>query len=182
MTIIRKYGNRRLYDTSASRYVNLEDVAALVRGGEEVTVLDAKTEEDLTREVLLQIILEAHGGLDFLPVGLLRRIIRATGEEPAQRLLRQQLGTALGLLHDQLDRMEGQFSKMFPGYFAARGPRPSPARGEAPRAAAPPPEEAPEEEAPAPKGAAPSGGGEGELDALRARLASLEKRLGKGGR
>jgi polyhydroxyalkanoate synthesis repressor PhaR len=182
MTLIRKYGNRRLYDTQASRYINLDDLAALVRGGEEVKVVDAKTEEDLTREVLLQVILELQGGLDFLPVALLRRIIRATGDEPAQRLLRQQLSTAFELLHAQFDRLEAQFGTLFPGFFGGGRPTATPSPKPAPT---PPPEEpeAPEEppSAAAPKGEEPAAEPAGdELDALRARLAALEKRLKRG--
>ncbi len=74
--VIRKYGNRRLYDTSASRYVNLEDVAALIRKGVELEVVDAKTGEDLTRVVLTQIIVEdAKEQPTGLPLELLRQII-----------------------------------------------------------------------------------------------------------
>ena len=54
--LIKKYGNRRLYDTAGSRYVNLDNLAAMVRAGREVRVLDAKTGRDLTRVTLTQII------------------------------------------------------------------------------------------------------------------------------
>src|SRR5690242_1403213 len=54
--VIKKYGNRRLYDTSASRYVNLEEIAGMVRNGTDVQVVDAKTGEDLTRATLMQVI------------------------------------------------------------------------------------------------------------------------------
>lgn len=74
--VIRKYANRRLYDTSASRYVNLEDLAALIRNGTEVQVLDAKTGQDLTRVTLTQIILEdARDEPTGLPLDLLRKLI-----------------------------------------------------------------------------------------------------------
>jgi len=56
--VIKKYENRRVYDTSKSRYVNLEDLAELIREGADVQVVDAKTGEDLTRVTLTQIILE----------------------------------------------------------------------------------------------------------------------------
>jgi len=56
--VIKKYANRRLYDTSAGRYVNLEDLAARIRKGEEIQVLDAASGEDLTRVILTQIIVE----------------------------------------------------------------------------------------------------------------------------
>jgi polyhydroxyalkanoate synthesis repressor PhaR len=77
--VIRKYENRRLYDTSASRYINLEDVAALVRNGTEVKVVDAKTGEDLTRVTLTQIIVEeAKDQPAGLPLELLRQMILAS--------------------------------------------------------------------------------------------------------
>ena len=56
--VIKKYENRRLYDTSASRYVNLTDIAVLVRKGFDVRVVDSKTGEDLTRSILMQVIAE----------------------------------------------------------------------------------------------------------------------------
>ena len=77
--VIKKYGNRRLYDTSASRYVNLEELAALIRNGADVQVVDARTGEDLTRLTLTQIIVEdakaePHG----LPIEFLKQLIMAT--------------------------------------------------------------------------------------------------------
>ena len=77
--VIKKYENRRLYDTGASRYVNLDDVARMVREGVEVQVVDARTGEDLTRVVLTQIIMEdAKGHESGLPLELLRKLIVAS--------------------------------------------------------------------------------------------------------
>jgi polyhydroxyalkanoate synthesis repressor PhaR len=77
--VIKKYANRRLYDTSSSRYINLEDIAAMVRNGKELQVLDADTGEDLTRVTLTQIIVEdAKGQPTGLPLELLRQLIVAT--------------------------------------------------------------------------------------------------------
>lgn len=77
--LIKRYPNRRLYDTSARRYVNLGDIAAAVRRGADVKVVDAKTGEDLTRVVLTQIIVEdAREQPGGLPVELLRQIISAS--------------------------------------------------------------------------------------------------------
>jgi polyhydroxyalkanoate synthesis repressor PhaR len=79
MVIIKKYPNRRLYDTSSGRYVNLDDLAAMIRKGEEIQVLDSKTGEDTTRVVLTQIILEdAKGQPTGLPLELLRQLIMAS--------------------------------------------------------------------------------------------------------
>jgi len=78
-TVIKKYPNRRLYDTSAKRYVNLDDLAALIRKGVEIQVVDAKTGENLTRLILTQIIVEdAKGGPTGLPLELLRQLIVAS--------------------------------------------------------------------------------------------------------
>jgi polyhydroxyalkanoate synthesis repressor PhaR len=77
--VIKKYENRRLYDTAASRYVNLDDVARLVREGVEVQVVDAKSGEDLTRVILTQVIMEdAKGHESGLPLELLRKLIVAS--------------------------------------------------------------------------------------------------------
>jgi len=77
--VIRKYPNRRLYDTSSRRYVNLDDLAALIRKGTELQVLDARTGEDLTRIVLTQIIVEdAKGQPTGLPLEFLRQLIMAS--------------------------------------------------------------------------------------------------------
>ena len=77
--VIKKYANRRLYDTSNSRYINLEDIGALVRNGKEVQVLDANTGEDITRVTLTQIIVEdAKGQPAGLPLELLRQLIVTT--------------------------------------------------------------------------------------------------------
>ncbi len=77
--VIKKYGNRRLYDTSSSRYVNLEDIAALIRNGKQVQVVDDKTGADLTRVTLTQIIVEdAKDGPAGLPLEFLRQLIVAS--------------------------------------------------------------------------------------------------------
>ncbi|MGD0359853.1 MAG: polyhydroxyalkanoate synthesis regulator DNA-binding domain-containing protein [Bryobacteraceae bacterium] len=77
--VVKKYENRRLYDTGASRYVNLDDVARMVRDGVEVQVLDARSGEDLTRVILTQVIMEdAKGHESGLPLDLLRKLIVAS--------------------------------------------------------------------------------------------------------
>jgi polyhydroxyalkanoate synthesis repressor PhaR len=77
--VIKKYANRRLYDTSGSRYINLVDIAALVRNGTDVQVVDAKTGEDITRVTLTQIIVEdAKEQPTGLPLELLRQLIVAS--------------------------------------------------------------------------------------------------------
>lgn len=77
--VIKKYANRRLYDTSASRYINLEDIGVLVRNGKAVQVVDANSGEDLTRVTLTQVIVEdAKGQPAGLPLELLRQLIVTT--------------------------------------------------------------------------------------------------------
>ena len=79
--VIKKYGNRRLYDTTASRYVNLDDIAGFIREGKEVRVVDAKTGQDLTRVTLTQIITEdAKNKPTGLPLELLSQLIVASDE------------------------------------------------------------------------------------------------------
>jgi polyhydroxyalkanoate synthesis repressor PhaR len=79
--VIKKYGNRRLYDTAGSRYVNLDDIARLIRQGKDVKVVDAKTGRDLTRIILTQIITEdAKDKPTGLPLELLRQLIIASDE------------------------------------------------------------------------------------------------------
>ncbi len=111
MRVLRKYSNRRLYDTSDSRYVNLDEVAGLVRQGEDLRVEDARSGADLTRETLLQVILERDGGADLLPPALLRRIIRVSSGDPARARVRQELAAGLEALHAQLDRAEGLYTR-----------------------------------------------------------------------
>src|SRR5437016_12960992 len=78
---IKKYGNRPLYDTAGSRYVNLDDIAAFIRAGKDVKVVDAKTGQDLTRVTLTQIITEdAKDKPTGLPLELLRQLIVASDE------------------------------------------------------------------------------------------------------
>lgn len=79
--VIKKYGNRRLYDSSNSKYVNLDDIAELIRAGKDVQVVDAKTGQDLTRVTLTQIITEdAKDKPTGLPLELLRQLIVASDE------------------------------------------------------------------------------------------------------
>ena len=80
-TMIKKYANRRLYDTGTSAYVTLEDLAVMVKRGEDFVVSDARTGEDITRSVLTQIIFEQEGkgGQSLLPIAFLRQLIRFYG-------------------------------------------------------------------------------------------------------
>lgn len=75
MLLVKKYPNRRLYDTRHSRYITLDDLEKTIRGGEDVSIRDAQDGRDLTQETLTQIILERSGGR-ILPASLLMRLIR----------------------------------------------------------------------------------------------------------
>jgi polyhydroxyalkanoate synthesis repressor PhaR len=81
-TTIKKYANRRLYNTASSAYVTLADLAKMVKTGEDFVVYDAKTNEDITRSVLAQIIFEQEGieGQSLLPITFLRQLIRFYGD------------------------------------------------------------------------------------------------------
>lgn len=115
MIVIKKYENRRLYDTTSSRYVNLEDVTEMVREGEEVQVVDAKTGEDLTRVVLTQIIVEGAKDKDSgLPTDMLRQIIIASGRAQQQILtsyFRFALDLYLRAHQDLRERINGARTK-----------------------------------------------------------------------
>ena len=95
--VIKKYENRRLYDTSNSRYINLEEVAEMVRKGGEVQVVDAKTNEDLTRTVLTQIIVEETKGRELgLPLELLRQLVLASDSARQRSCCRRRRRRARG--------------------------------------------------------------------------------------
>jgi len=81
-TTIKKYANRRLYNTGTSTYVTLEDLGTMLKAGEDFVVFDAKTNEDITRQVLTQIIFEQEGksGQNLLPITFLRQLIRFYGD------------------------------------------------------------------------------------------------------
>lgn len=82
--LVKKYGNRRLYDTRASRYITLDELETIIRGGADVRVIDAKTSDDLTQATLAQIILEGRRAGRLLPVPLLLQLIRMGDEALAE--------------------------------------------------------------------------------------------------
>jgi polyhydroxyalkanoate synthesis repressor PhaR len=112
--IIRKYGNRRLYDTETKQYVNLDEVAEMIRDGSEVRVVDAKTGEDLTRDILTQIIVEEtrnrNGGL---PLEILRDLVAFSGKARHEGLiwtLRSALDTYRRAQHAPVEFMRTLFA------------------------------------------------------------------------
>jgi polyhydroxyalkanoate synthesis repressor PhaR len=92
--LVKKYGNRRLYDTDESRYVRLGELAEKIRGGTDVRVVDAKTDADLTSETLAQIIFEDRNAARLLPVALLHQMIRM-GDDALAEFLGRYLTWAL---------------------------------------------------------------------------------------
>lgn len=98
--LVKKYANRRLYDTEESRYITLEELADKIRAGHDATVVDARTGDDLTQATLTQIIMESRGAARILPVPLLLQLIRLGDEALAEFLgvyLSQALETYLTL-------------------------------------------------------------------------------------
>lgn len=155
--LIKKYGNRRLYDTTGSRYVNLDDIAALIRDGKDVRVIDAKNDQDLTRVTLTQIITEdAREKPTGLPLELLRQLIVAT-DEVRQEFVTWYLKSAFDAFQNVQDAVQqhlvdAQSAILSPMDTMKKlvGMRPTP----------------------------PDGGGS-EIEALRKRVAELEARLQK---
>jgi len=82
--LIKKYGNRRLYDTGDSRYVTLDELAAKLRTGAELRIIDAQSGDDLTKATLTQIVLETGHAAKFLPVQLLTQMIRLSDDALAE--------------------------------------------------------------------------------------------------
>jgi polyhydroxyalkanoate synthesis repressor PhaR len=111
--IIKKYANRRLYNTDTSTYVTLEDLAEMVRSERDFVVYDAKTGEDLTHSVLTQIIVEQESrGTNLLPIGFLRQLIRFYGDS-MQKLVPSFLEFSL----DSLTREQEQYRRRFAHAF-----------------------------------------------------------------
>jgi polyhydroxyalkanoate synthesis repressor PhaR len=111
--IIKKYANRRLYNTDTSTYVTLEDLAEMVRSERDFVVFDAKTGEDLTHAVLTQIIVEQESrGTNLLPIRFLRQLIRFYGDS-IQRLVPSYLEFSLDTLTREQERYRNRFSHVF---------------------------------------------------------------------
>ena len=118
---VKKYANRRLYNTETSTYVTLEDLACMVKRGEDFEVFDAKTGEEITRSVLAQIIFdqEGKGGQSLLPIAFLRQLIRFYGDS-MQMLVPSYLEFTLDKLtndqHNFREQIESAFgAKLMPG-------------------------------------------------------------------
>lgn len=110
--VIKKYANRRLYDTSSSRYINLEDIATMIRNGKEVKVVDAGSGEDITRVTLTQIIVEdAKGQPSGLPLELLRQLIVAS-DRVGQEFIMWYLKSAFDAYQTAQNSMQTRLTEM----------------------------------------------------------------------
>jgi polyhydroxyalkanoate synthesis repressor PhaR len=180
-TTIKKYANRRLYNTGTSTYVTLEDLAAMVKEGEDFLVYDAKTGDDITRSVLAQIIFEQENkaGQNLLPTTFLRQLIRFYGDSMQmvvpkyleqsidtltreQEKFRKQLadtlsGTPFAPLEEQVRRNMELFQQTFSMFKPFGAPRPGGAEGE--------------------KSLEPSASGEDNIDDLRRQMKDMQERL-----
>jgi polyhydroxyalkanoate synthesis repressor PhaR len=116
--LIRKYSNRRLYDTVGSRHVTLDDLRQLIVAGDKIKVIDDKSGDDLTRQVLLQIISEQEQfGSPLLGAEVLEMIIRFYGG-PMQALLSRYLEQAFTAMLRQQEAMQSEMAKALQTPFA----------------------------------------------------------------
>ena len=188
--ILKKYANRRLYNTDTSTYVTLEDLAEMVRAERDFVVYDAKTGEDLTHTVLTQIIVEQESrGTNLLPIGFLRQLIRFYGDG-MQKLVPSYLEFSLDSLTKQQEQYRRRFADAFGtaafdavqeqvrknfeafekalGMFTPFGTETSdPQADETPAASSETPAATPAEPA------------EDDIDTLKAELQAMQKRLEK---
>jgi polyhydroxyalkanoate synthesis repressor PhaR len=111
---IKKYANRRLYNTGTSAYVTLEDLATMVKKGEDFVVYDAKTGEEITRSVLAQIIFDQENkeGQNLLPITFLRQLIRFYGDS-MQMLVPRYLEVSIDSLTREQEKLRQQMSQAF---------------------------------------------------------------------
>ena len=108
--VIKKYANRRLYNTAKSSYVTLDDLSKMVRDGEDFAVYDAKSGEDITRSVLTQIIVEEESKeQNMLPTNFLRELIRLYGD-PLQGMVPSYLDATMEAFNQNQDQMRAAFT------------------------------------------------------------------------
>ncbi len=188
--LIKKYGNRRLYDTEASRYITLDDLAQLVKAGRDVKVVDAKTGKDLTKGVLLQIITEREEDHDVLPVGFLKKMIQLSDQtvrDSLHRYLRVSLDAFLSAQKEFEERYKSFAGTFMNPMASALSPMGWPmsffgAPGGAASGAEPPAEPAPREPPRARPQAAEKespGSTDAQLKALQAQMAQMQELIAR---
>ncbi|MGI9510908.1 MAG: polyhydroxyalkanoate synthesis repressor PhaR [Geminicoccaceae bacterium] len=117
VAVVKKYANRRLYNTASSSYVTLEDLSKMVRDGDNFVVFDAKTGEDLTRSILTQIIMEEDGkGRNLLPTNFLRQLIRYY-DDSLRAFLPRYLEMSMENFSSNQDQIRGYFEGTFGRFF-----------------------------------------------------------------
>ena len=192
--VIKKYGNRRLYDTDSSRYITLDDLSRMIRAGQDVKVVDAKSGADLTKGVLLQIISEQEKDRDMLPVSFLKNVIKysdAAVREPlhrylsfsldaflqAQRQFEQQYRQVAGSMLNPMAWMMNPMAGQQPG---APGPMPPPdAAPPYPDMPSPDQPSPPEPMAAEPPPPPPAGDTGDQLELLKAQMAQMQQMMAK---
>ena len=118
---IKKYANRRLYNTATSSYVTLDDLALMVKEGNDFVVYDAKSGDDITRAVLTQIIVEEEAkGQNLLPIRFLRQLIAFYGDS-LQSLVPRYLDHSMDSFAGNQDQMRTYLQSAFDGTFPSRG-------------------------------------------------------------
>ena len=186
-TTIKKYANRRLYNTGTSTYVTLEDLAEMVKGGEDFVVFDAKTGEEITRSVLTQIIFEQESkGQNLLPITFLRQLIRFYGDS-IQNLIPTYLDFSIDSLVREQEKLRNQMTtafgtNAFPGGLDAIGDqvrRNTEMFEQAMRMFLPFSAGRERAEAPAAPASEAGDAGEKDFEGLRRQLDEVQKRLDK---
>ena len=119
-TVIKKYANRRLYDTGRSSYVTLEDLREMMSEGYDFVVYDAKSGEDITRSVLAQIIAEKESGQNLLPTNFMRKLISLYGDR-VQEFVPNYLEGTLDIFVKNQERMREQITKSLEGMTNMKG-------------------------------------------------------------
>ena len=166
VVIIKKYANRRLYDTESSTYITLERLAQMVRQKRDFKVVDAKSGEDITRSVLTQIIMDEESrGSEMLPVNFLRQLIGMYGDQ-MQSVVPQYLEASL----EQLQRNQSQLREAMAGALAVNPFAELARRNMEMFTASTPGRKSAEEPAAA-------GGAKSELAELKDQLAAMQRKL-----
>jgi polyhydroxyalkanoate synthesis repressor PhaR len=166
---IKKYANRRLYDTESSSYITLDRLAAMIREGRDFEVVDAKTGEDITHQVLTQIIVDEEArGSTLLPVNFLRQLIGLYGGQ-MQSAVPQYLEAAMDAFQKNQQAMAGAFGQ---NMFADLAKRNMAMFEEAAQAMT----------GKKPKSAQPGDGSMDEIAKLKAELAALQAKVDKLGK
>lgn len=176
--IIKKYANRRLYNTSSSSYITLDDLATMVRDNVEFVVLDAKSGEDITHSILTQIIMdeEAHSGQQMLPVSFLRQLISMYGNS-MQAMMPSYLEASMENFRANQSKIREAFEKGISGTPLAAIHETNMAMMRAAADVLMPGASGKSDGARASAAKDPSDGSSAEIAALREQMAAMQKKL-----